>query len=547
MIECNYPPLEPRPTSAKAMWWPINAAQQAARNSPAELLDYGGASGGGKSQLLVADAADEYRNPWLTGLLVRKQRTDMPELKDIMQRIYRPLGGRHLRTDHAWQFQAGGTIRYGYLKTDAHLDNYQGNPFSYLGIDESGQHPEHRVRALVAWLVAPSESGLRVRGRFTCNPGGEGYGWQMQVFMRGRCPIHYPAPPDDSRPHETSVVPGKVYRGARWSTGEPVGFTTAFIPAFIHDNPSYYESKIKGLMSQTAVLRKQLLDGCWCNAEGIYYDFMQPGMVVKIQTVPEEWWWNHFISIDYGFGNSSAAAGMYAVSPLGRTYKVRERIEKKMGSKEFALRICKDGFAAIGDGEPGLPQPAQPAWLEKLKGRDPEGPRVNFVVMDSANDAHSGTGRSNFEIMAEVFREHGIPCVKSGKEAKDSQASAQHLYNGLASQELALTSGVPYTYKALSSRVIDERRAIKKVHGDPLDDITDETRYGYNTYYDTSAAPAEVALDKEMEEMRQRGLDETSLAHYRWRKRLEMDEAERMAARGIPLTRRSILETPLRR
>lgn len=535
-LECHYPPLQAPPPGPDPIWWPINAAQQAARNSRAELLDYGGASGGGKSQFLAADAADERDNPYLRALLIRKQRTDMPELKDIMQRIYKPLGGRHARGDHKWVFPSGAEIRYGYLKTDAHLDNYQGNPFSYLGIDESGQHPEHRVRKLIGWLAADEHTGLRVRGRFTCNPGGEGYGWQMQVFLRNRCPIHNPAPPDDSQPYETSVVPGKVYRGAKWTTGEPVGFTTAFIPAFIHDNPTYYKAKIKSLMSQAAAVRKQLVDGCWCNAEGIYYDFMQPGMVVPIQKVPDEWWWSHFISIDYGYGNSSAAAGMYSVSPMGHVYKVRERDENKMDSVSFAKAICEKGFPSSDRA------PAQAPWTAKLKDRDPERPRFIFAVFDSANDSHTGTGKSNFELMAPIFQQYGIPCIKAGAEAKDSQASAMNLYNALANRELILTSAVPRTYKSLSSRVIDERRAIKKIHGDPLDDILDETRYGYNTYFDPSAAPANVALDKEIEEMKKRGLDENSLAHYRWKRQAEIDEQQRQAAKGIPLRGRGINE-----
>ncbi len=534
MIYCAFPPLEPRP--AGQVWWPISPAQQAARNSRAELLDYGGASGGGKSQFLIADAADERENPALRALIIRKQRTDMTELKDIMHRIYRPLGGKHARGDHYWEFPSGAQVRYGYLKTDAHLENYQGNPISYLGVDESGQHPEHRVRALLAWLVAPPEYGLRVRGRFSCNPGGEGYGWQMQVFLRGFCPVHYAAPKDDSKPRYTSVVPGKVYRGATWTTGEPVGFTTAFIPAFIQDNPTYYEAKIKGLMSQSAVLRKQLLDGCWCNAEGIYYDFMQPSMTVPIQTVPEEWWWNHFISIDYGYGNSSAAAGMYAISPLGKCFKTRERDEPKMGSKDFAEAICRKGFPAAERAG------SQACWLAKLKDRDPQRPKISFVVFDSANDSHTGTGKSNFEIMAKVFRKYGIPCVKAGKEAKDSQASAQNLYNGLAGKELILTSATPRTYKSISSRVIDERRAIKKIHGDPLDDIFDETRYGYNTYFHPAEQPKDEALKQEVKEMQERGIDETSIAHFVFRRQREIEQAEMMSRRGIPLARRNISE-----
>ena len=96
MIDCHFPPLEPRRAGYKG-WWPLNATQQAALRSRAELLDYGGASGGGKTQMLVMDAAEERQNPALRGLLLRKQRTDMPELKDLMHRMYKPMGAKHNR------------------------------------------------------------------------------------------------------------------------------------------------------------------------------------------------------------------------------------------------------------------------------------------------------------------------------------------------------------------------------------------------------------------------------------------------------------------
>lgn len=532
VVDSFFPPLRPRPEGA--LWWPNSAPQQAAFNSRAEILGYGGASGGGKSQFLIADGAQERANPALSGLLLRKTRREMNELNAIMHKLYKPMGARWIGTEHTWRFRAGGSIEAGYLRTDRDIDRYQGNPRSWVGIDESGQHPENRVRLVLAWLAAPEAAGLRVRGRFTFNPGGVGYGWEMQIFLRFRCPVHYPAPRDDSNPRETSTVPGKVYRGATWTDGGAVEKTTAFIPAKLSDNPAYYKVKLSSLMSQTAAIRKQLLDGCWCNAEGIYFDFMQPGMVVPIQTIGEEWWWNHFISIDYGYGNSSAAAGMYAVSPLGRVFKTRERDEKKMGSVDFAKAICEKGFEATDVAR------AQAAWLRKLKDRDPERPRINYVVIDSANDSHTGTGKSNFELISAIFAKHGIPCIKAGKEAKDSQASAQNLYNGLANAGLVLTSETPRTYKSLSSRVIDERRAVKKIHGDPLDDILDETRYGYNTYIEQTSVPATISLEQELEEMRKRGLDENSISHYKWRKEQQIAAQERAAARGIPLGRRGL-------
>lgn len=527
MSESPFAPLELPPPGSRPVWWPLNEAQQAAINSPADLLLYGGASGGGKTQFLVADGAQERANPALRGLMIRKTLTEMQEINDVMHRIYTPMRARWKGRINAWEFPSGATIRPGYLRKDRDIDRYQGNPITWLGVDESGQHPENRVRLMVAWLVAPEYTRLRSRARFTCNPGGEGYAWEMQVFLRYRCPIHFPAGREDKRPRETSTYPGKVYKGAKWTDGGSVAKTTCFIPAFLKDNPLYYKTKFQSLMSQTAAVRKQLLDGCWCNAEGIYFDCLQPSMVTPLAMVGEEWWWNHFVSIDYGFGNSSAAAGLYAVSPAGRVFKVRERDEPKMGSVEFVTRLCEKGFAATNRA------PAQASWLHKLRERDPERPRINFCVIDSANDQHTGTGKSNFELMAEVLAKYGIPCIKA---AKDAMGNAQNLYNGLGESAIVLTSAVPRTYKSLTSRTIDERRAVKKIHGDPLDDIYDETSYAYNTFLDQSLEPAKVGLERQIEEMRKRGLDENSIEHYRWRREIEIEQAQRAAARGIPLT-----------
>jgi hypothetical protein len=177
-VPSPYPALEPPPPGDfEPVWWPINAAQQAAMNSKAELLLYGGASGGGKTQMLAADAMDEYENPRLRGLLIRTTLEEQQELEDLQQRMYEPKGARWIKK--RWRFPSGATIRPGYLAHDKHLRRYQGNPYSWLGIDESGQHPEHRIKFMIGWPAAPTGSGLRVRGRFTSNPGDVGHSWQM--------------------------------------------------------------------------------------------------------------------------------------------------------------------------------------------------------------------------------------------------------------------------------------------------------------------------------------------------------------------------------
>lgn len=531
-LETYFPPLELPPVGSHPVWWPINSCQQAILNSRAELVLGGGSSGMGKTQTLCADAAQEYKNGHLRALVLRTTLIEQQELEDIQQKMYEPKGARWVsrRGRRAWVFPSGGVIRPGYLASDKDLKQYTGNPISYLGVDDSQQHPEDRVRRLLAWLTAPIFTGLRVRARFMANPGDIGHAWQMKVFLRGKCPVHYPADITDDRPLETSTVPGKVYKGASWTDDLPVMKTTAFFPARMIDNPFYGETKLTSLLSQTRKLQLQLLHGCWCDAEGLYFDFLRPQDQIAYPTIGDAWWWNHFISIDFGFGNSAAAAGLYAVNPSGKVFKTRERIERKMSSKEFARRLCTEGFDKTDSPKQG----PQNGWLKKMRPRDPERPRINFVVMDRAMNQHHGSSdKSNFQIMEDVFTEHGIPCIKW--DSKNSMGNAQNLYNGLQSGGIVITRDCPQTFQSLQTRVIDERKSVKKIHGSHLDDLYDETAGGYNTFCDDSEKPARTALEEEMEKLKKDGLDETSIARIRWHREQTLKDQETEKARGIRL------------
>jgi len=528
-----YPPLEYPPPGVDPIWWPINSAQQAAINSRAEFLLMGGQSGGGKSYYLVADAMQEYQNPKLRALIIRKSYKEMQALKDIQKTIYEPYGGKWVAQEGHWLFPSGATIRPGYLSHDKDLDRYQGNAYSWLGIDESGQHPEHRIRYLIGWLAAPKAAGLRVRARFTSNPGGVGHGWQQKVFLRKRCPVHHEAPLADDRPFETCVVPAKVYRGATWTDDSPVEKTTSFIPARLVDNPLYGPEKLTSLLSQPKKLQMQMLYGCWCNAEGLYFDFMRPEMVVPYATIGDTWYWNHFWSIDYGFGNSAAAAHLYAINPNGIVFVTRERIERKMGAKEFALRLCKNGFGSTDFPRQG----AQDNWLRKFSQRDPESPRMSFCVMDEAMDQHRGTGKSIYGVMAEVFGEYGVGSIKA---AHDPAGNAQVLYNGLANGLCVLTrdsADLSLTYGAISSRTVDERKAVKKIHGDWNDDCYDSLSYGFNTWRQNSEKPARTALQEDLARMRKEGVDETTIARLAFQREKEIQAKEKKQAKGVRLGR----------
>lgn len=529
-IITDYPPLNPIPMGINPAWWPINPAQQAIINCPAEMVLGGGSSGFGKTDLLVGDGMQEYWLPSFRGLLLRESLGEMDQIEDRMRAAYEPLGAIYRKRTGGgeWEFplcdektrrpvrrKGGARLRYGYLAQDRDIGRYRGNPKSWLGIDESGLQPEKRVRTMIPWL-ASIDKRLRVRARFASNPGGIGAVWQQAVFLRNRCPLHYPAGKLDDNPMMTSVVPGKVYSGASWkwppSRSELVHMTTAFFPASVFDNPLYDQSKIDKLKSQTPELQMQLLYGCWCNAESLYFGFMRPEMQVPIQLVPDEWWWNHVISIDYGYGNSAAAAGRYSIDENGRAFGTGEIIEKKMGARDFARKVVDE-------------------WV-KPKAGEQHHQRVLFVCMDPAMDQHHDVGKSNFEIMAEIFAEYGIISVRSHKAPADN---AQNLYSALADQNLIITSAMPQTFNSVSTRIIDDRKAVKKIHGDPLDDLYDQISYFINTWIIESVKPDRLKLQESLQQMQKAGADATALARRSMMETRKIEEKEREKGKGLSL------------
>jgi hypothetical protein len=536
-IPNDLPPWMPPPEGLDPSWWPLNYIQQAALRSPAQLLLYGGQAGGGKTGFLVGDAMQERSLPSFRGLLLRESLGEFDQIGDLMEAAYHtflpPNERARYRTRSGggqWIFpilnkrgevlsRDGARIRYGYLASDRDLGKYRGNPYSWLGIDESGLHPMHRVRRMIPWLRV-TDKRLRARARFASNPGEVGHGWQMSVFLRNRCPLHYPAlgPKDTDDRHSTWT--GQVYSGASWTwpptRSELVHKTTAFFPASVADNPLYGQDAIDSLLSQTPEIQMQLLHGCWCNAQSLYFGFLRPEYMVPYPAIQDQWWWNHFISIDYGYGNSAAAAGMFAVDEYGRIFGTRELCEKKMISKKFAEEICE-------------------LWIAPKMGE--ERPRILFATIDPSNDNEDGTGETNFDIIQGVFAKYGVSLIKSHKNPSDN---AQKLYVGLAGQEIVLTDAMRQTFNSVSTRVIDARRAVKKIHGDPADDLYDMCAYAYNTWLVEAVKPERMRIQEQVAKMMREGKDPGTIFRWSLQETKKMERKERVDQEGVPLTKKRI-------
>lgn len=496
-------------------WRPINDQQLTAMHSKAQMLMYGGGSGGGKTDFLVADAAQEYDNPNLRGLLIRRSYTEMENIIDRCRAIYSQLGATPQDGGKKWKFPSGAKIRLGYIDGTGDIGQYQGVPYTYLGIDESTYLLERSVRDILPWL-ASTDPSMFCRVRLGTNPGQVGADWHMHVFLHNKCPVHFPA---------ESVIPGAVYKGSTWQDGAPTHMTTSFIPALVGQNPLYGQEKIDRLESQTAENREKLLLGCWCSLEGAYFKFLQPNFKIPSAISGEDWWHKHLIGVDYGYMGSWAAAGLYFVSepsaewPEGRMYQVGELAENNMGSEDFARLI---GTSFI---EPSI------------NGHRRE---FEYAVFDPANDAQTGNGRSNFDIMREVLSEkYKVSCIKAAKGAGSRISNAQNLYRMLKTGpldkpkewqpgQLVITDAAPITFSSLCSRMYDPKHPgdVLKVASDKKDDLYDQLCYVAATWWDGSDKPKEVAMFEKLKAYKDAGMDVFSLNIHQAKMQSELSKPD---------------------
>ncbi len=123
-----------------------------------------------------------------------------------------------------------------------------------------------------------------------------------------------PAP----RSLKTVRIPGQIYNDAVWPSDDRSleGMTTQFIFSRVTDHNLLGEKYIRNVRMQHAATAEALLAGCWRAFEGQYYDIWQPStMVVSRASIQDKWYWEHWVSADYGFSGSKAVAYLFARDP----------------------------------------------------------------------------------------------------------------------------------------------------------------------------------------------------------------------------------------
>lgn len=344
---------------------PVQAEADQLADQVDELL-YGGAAGGGKSELVIwhadrwSKAVRGHRS-----LLLRKA---FPELRrSLIQRSLLRIDPKraHYRVgDKEWHYDNGSVIEFGFCDTDEDVRQFLSAEYDLICIDESTDFTKYRVEMLRSRLRtsrAKRKQGVKPHMILCSNPGGVGHGWHKQRYLLST----------DYGEHiaTETVAVGKTTRHR----------SLAFLRARVDDNP-YIDPDYKvNLASMPEVQRRQFLEGDWDVFAGQFFgEFNRDTHVVEPFEIPRNWF--RALAVDFGF-IAPYCCLWGAWDPDGRCYIYRE------------------------DYGPGVTLVQQAHRIRDLSLKD----RVSIRVGDPSGWHQRGVGKSE----ASQYREAGVVLTKA--------------------------------------------------------------------------------------------------------------------------------------
>lgn len=213
--------------------------------------------------------------------------------------------------------------------------------------------------------------------------------------------------------------------------------------------------------------------GSWCELQGAYFaNWKASTMVIRHGDVGAVWWDAHFISLDYGFGKSSASAHLHVRTQDGKIKTIGEFVAPHLPAYEFAGEVARRFVA---------PQ------TEKGNRR-----RIVAVYLDPANFKNIGDGHTIANQINEVLEPYDLGVLPA---SNDRIGGWQLMYQMLQKSQWQVADTCPKLIEAIPSRMHDEKKPgdVLKVPGDPLDDVADDARYGIYTFITTTEKPTDLA------------------------------------------------------
>ena len=308
----------------EVIFQPNNGPQTSFLASSEREVFYGGARGGGKSYAMLVDPLRYCHKAQHRALLIRRS---MPELRDMIthsQRLYSRAfkGARWREQEKEWRFPSGARIEFGYAENLTDVLRYQGQSYTWIGIDELPQYPTPEIYNFLRSSLRSVDPDIPVYMRATGNPGNVGSLWVKEMFV------------DPSEPNKAFDVHIDTMAGRK-------SITRRFIPAKLQDNPYLMQTDDYMIMlsSLPEVQRKQFLEGDWSAFENSAFpEFDMSVHVVQPFDIPSNWL--RFRTCDWGY--SSAACVLWIAVDFDNNFWVyREHYTQRVTADVFARQVME--------------------------------------------------------------------------------------------------------------------------------------------------------------------------------------------------------------
>jgi len=366
--------------------WRPTSRQEDFLQVPYEVFEvlYGGALGGGKSEVLLVvpivlrtknSKRQLYEHPEFVGIIFRRT---FPQLeKSLIPRarlMYEPLGAKYNETKKVFTFPSGAKVFLGHMEKESDVLQHDTNEYHYVGIDQAEQFTEYQLRYISSRIRA-SNPDLPTLYRLAANPGGESHTYLRDRFVKPAI-------------QGNQILLDKLTKQKR-----------IYIPAKLDDNPHLtgndpdYVNRLQ-LLPESERLAK--ISGDWFIFTGQVFSEFRPKRFISepenalhvIDPFPIPQYWPKILAIDWGWVAKTFAIWI-AISPEGRAYIYRTYSATKTTVKSWASDLARlsqyDGNIQRVAHDPS-------AWksVGQLSIADEFAEASGFIPEKADNDRHSG-------------------------------------------------------------------------------------------------------------------------------------------------------------
>ncbi len=259
--------------------------QQILVDCPIQIILYGGARGGGKTDGALGKVAIKCHQYVANIVFFREEVTQADDLIERAKEIYLPLGAEYKVQQKQFNFPNGSRVRFRGLKNLDDAKKYQGQNLTDAFIEEAGNYADPNV----IWTIfgaLRSVAGYPAQLVLTCNPGGSGHYWIKELFV-------------DPFPNGNKILRIKIGEGYADAIYIPSRVTDNYI--LLSKDPGYID-RLK-LVGSKALVRAWLY-GDWNAIQGAFFTLTEQNFIDPFN-IPEHW--QKYIGQDWGYRDPFAA------------------------------------------------------------------------------------------------------------------------------------------------------------------------------------------------------------------------------------------------